>query len=115
MKSLNIPDWAYGMNCAVTVCDAECNIIYMNQKSRDTFAEGTDRLIGKNLLECHNPNSRGIIARLLTEGGSNCYTIEKHGVHKMIYQTPWTHEGKIAGLVELSMVIPAEMPHHIRS
>ena len=24
-----LPDWAKAMNCAVTVCDADCNIIYM--------------------------------------------------------------------------------------
>lgn len=34
----SVPDWAYRMNCAVTVADAECNIIYMNERSRETFA-----------------------------------------------------------------------------
>ena len=110
-----LPDWAYAMNCAVTVCDKDCNIIYMNAKARDTFASGTDSLIGKNLLGCHNPNSQGIIRRLLDEGGVNCYTIEKAGLHKMIYQTAWRHDGEVAGLVEISMVIPAEMPHYVRS
>ncbi len=33
----------------------------------------------------------------------------------MIYQTPWRDAaGNIAGLVEISMVIPADMPHYIR-
>ena len=110
-----VPDWAMGMNCAVTVCDAECRIIYMNQRARDTFAEGTDRLIGSDLLQCHSPRSQEIIRRLLDEGGFNVYTIEKQGVHKMIYQTAWRHDGHIGGLVEISMVIPKDMPHYVRS
>lgn len=32
----------------------------------------------------------------------------------MIYQTPWRVDGKISGMVEISMVIPDEMPHYIR-
>lgn len=109
-----VPDWAWGMNCAVTVCDADCRIIYMNQRARDTFAAHGD-LIGADLLACHGDASRKIIRRLLDEGGSNCYTIEKHGVRKMIYQTAWRNEeGHTAGLVEISMVIPEDMPHFVR-
>ena len=34
---------------------------------------------------------------------------------KMIYQTAYTGEdGSVAGLVEISMVIPEEMPHYVR-
>lgn len=110
-----IPDWAHDMNCAVTVCDAECKIIYMNKRSRDTFASHGD-LIGKNLLDCHNPRSIEIIKHLLATGGQNCYTIEKKGVRKMIFQTAWRKDdGTVGGLVELSMIIPSEMPHYIRS
>lgn len=110
-----LPDWAKEMNCAVTVCDADCNIIYMNDLSRKTFASRGDNLIGHNLMEYHNERSKGIIRRLLAEGGVNCYTIEKAGLRKMIYQTAWKRDGEVAGLVEISMVIPNEMPHYIRS
>lgn len=112
-----VPDWAFRMNCAVTVADADCNIIYMNERSRETFAKrGGADLIGHNLMDYHNDNSKAIIRRLLSEGGTNCYTIEKEGVHKMIYQTAWRDENDVvAGLVEISMVIPTEMPHYIRS
>lgn len=117
MKS-NLPElpvWASMPGCAITVCDRNCRIIYMNPRSRDTFADGTDRLIGANLLECHSPRSREIIGRLLSDGGTNVYTIEKKGLRKLIYQSAWMGpDGRIGGLVELSMVIPAEMPHYIR-
>lgn len=116
MLTTMIPDWAYRMNCAVTVADADCNIIYMNERSRETFAaRGGADLIGHNLMEYHNERSQGIIHRLLADGGTNCYTIEKNGVRKMIYQTAWRDEaGNVAGLVEISMVIDADLPHYVR-
>jgi len=46
---------------------------------------------------------------------TNVYTIEKAGIKKMIYQTPWYQNGKVAGLVEISIEIPFDMPHFIRS
>ena len=67
-----MPEWAFGMNCAVTVVDTDCRIIYMNDRSRQTFAKrGGADLIGHNILDYHNERSQGIIRRLLAEGGSN--------------------------------------------
>jgi len=45
---------------------------------------------------------------------TNTYTVEKRGIKKLIYQTPWFVDGKINGLVELSMEIPVEMAHFKR-
>ena len=101
------------MNCAVTVCDAEGNILYMNDKAKLTYAKHGD-LIGKNLMGCHSERSKEIIRRLLETGGQNAYTISKQGVRKMIYQTAWKENGMVKGLVEISMEIPEEMPHYIR-
>lgn len=112
-----VPEWADGMECAVTVVDSDCRIIFMNKRSRETFASrGGGNLIGHNIMDYHNERSQGIIRRLLEDGGSNVYTISKGGLKKLIYQTVWRHEdGSLGGLVELSMVIPEEMPHYIRS
>ena len=63
----------------------------------------------------HNERSRAIIARLIAEGGRNVYTIEKRGVHKLIYQTAWRRKGVIGGLVEFSLELPDKMPHYVRS
>ena len=113
MTTENPFPWADGMNCAVTVCDTEGVILYMNEKARVTYIRHGN-LIGSNLFGCHNERSREIISRLTAEGGSNAYTIEKQGVRKMIYQTAWRTGDKVGGLVEISMEIPAEMPHYIR-
>lgn len=114
IKDIKEVSWAEGVNCAVTVCDKEGIVLYQNEKSRQTFAK-SGPMVGRSLIPCHSERSRAIIAEMLATGRSNCYTIEKEGLHKMIYQTPWRDaDGTIAGLVEISMVIPADMPHYIR-
>ena len=35
-------------------------------------------------------------------------------VRKLIYQAPWYRDGVHAGLVELSLELPADMPHFVR-
>lgn len=51
---------------------------------------------------------------MLAAGEANVYTIEKDGVKKLIYQAPWYRDGAYAGFVELSLVVPAAMPHFVR-
>lgn len=83
--------------------------------ARDVCRARGASLIGHNLMDYHNDRSKAIIRRLLAEGGTNAYTIDKEGVKKMIFQTAWFDErGKVAGLVELSMIIPRDVPHYIR-
>lgn len=106
-------EWAKELNCAVTVCDTEGIILYMNEKACATFVKDGN-LIGKSLFDCHNPRSIEKIKDMLVTGGSNSYTIEKKGVKKMIYQTVWREKDIVKGLVEISMVIPEEMPHYVR-
>ncbi len=99
---------------AVTVCDINGDVIFMNDKSISTFQKGDESLIGKSLFDCHGPQATAKIKQMLAEGGANSYTIEKAGLKKLIYQSPWFENGKIAGLIELSLVIPEEMPHFVR-
>ena len=101
-----------------------------------TFQKGEASLIGKNLMDCHPPHARakvcffsffsvgtmpsshethGQIEEMMRTHETNAYTIEKAGVKKLIYQAPWFRDGVFGGLVELSMVIPMEMPHYVRT
>lgn len=107
--------WADEVDYAVTICDKDCRIIYMNQRSRQTFCKNGEDLIGKDLMACHPPHAQATIRRLLSEGGSNCYTITKQGVNKLIFQSAWKIDGEIAGLVETPMVIPPDAKHFVRS
>lgn len=111
---IEIPDWAGALDCAITVCDVQGNVLYMNKKAVETFARHGN-LIGKNLIDCHNPKSWEKIQEMLHTGNSNAYSIHKNGVKKIIYQSVWRQEdGTIGGLVEISMVVPEDMPHYQR-
>lgn len=108
-------NWMDEVNFAVTVCDANGKILEMNAKSALTNAKsGGKALIGKSLLDCHPEPSRTKLKKMLAEPFTNAYTIEKNGMKKLIYQTPWLKDGRHAGLVELSLEIPSEMPHFVR-
>jgi len=107
--------WVKEFPGAVTVCDREGVILAMNDRAAVTFeSDGGRALVGTNALDCHPDRARAQLVEMLASGRPNVYTIEKNGVRKLIYQSPWTREGAYAGFVELSLVIPAEMPHFVR-
>src|SRR5271157_4069876 len=114
MKSDNHA-WVKEFPAAITVSDAEGVLLEMNDASAAHLAkDGGRKLIGKNMLECHPEPARGKVERLLEKKQANIYTIEKNGIKKLIYQSPWYIQGEFAGFVELSLEIPFEMPHFIR-
>ena len=97
-------------SCAITVCDLDGVVLYQNKRSIDVNGD----VRGKSMLPCHSARSREIIQRLITEGTTNAYTIQKGSLRKLIYQAPWYERGEVSGLVEFSLEIPEEMPHYIR-
>jgi transcriptional regulator with PAS, ATPase and Fis domain len=109
-------EWIKEFPAAITVCDPEGIILEMNDKAAKTFAkDGGYDLIGKNMLDCHPGDSLLKTQRLLASREKNVYTIEKNGVKKMIFQSPWFKDGVYAGFVELSLEIPFEIPHFLRT
>ncbi len=110
-----LPAMAKELPFAITVCDTEAVILYMNDRSASTFQKyGGADIIGTNLFLYHHGSSSEKLRELLDTETKNAYTIEKKGIKKMIYQSPWYKEGKFAGLIELSLEIPMEMPHFVR-
>jgi transcriptional regulator with PAS, ATPase and Fis domain len=108
-------EWIKEFPAAITVCDPEGIIVEMNDKSAKTFEkDGGYKLIGSNMLDCHPEPSRSKAERLLAAHEKNVYTIEKNGVKKLIYQSPWTKNGEYAGFIEISLEIPFDMPHFVR-
>jgi hypothetical protein len=106
-------NWKDGVNFAITVCDADGKILEMNAKASATFAKSGGEA-GKSLLDCHPEPARTKLKKMLAAPFTNAYTIEKNGVKKLIYQTPWLQNGEPAGLVELSLELPEELPHFVR-
>jgi len=108
--------WVKELKVAITVCDRAGVALEMNDRAAETHAEDGGRaLIGKSLLDCHPERARAVFEKLLETGALNVYTIEKNGVKKLIYQAPWTVDGEFRGIVELSLPIPFEVPHFVRS
>ncbi|MCC6476735.1 PAS domain-containing protein [bacterium] len=107
--------WADEIPISITVCDADGIILEMNQRAIETYAsQGGARLIGTDVLDCHPEPSRTQLEGMLETHSKNVYTIEKRGVKKLIYQSPWYENGEYKGFVELSMEIPFELPHFVR-
>jgi len=107
--------WIEELQIAITVTDRAGTIVEMNGRSRSTFAsDGGGELIGRNLVDCHPPAARDKIAALIASGGANHYTIRKGGRRKIIHQMPWFQNGQFAGLVEISVPIPEQLPEFDR-
>ncbi|MBN1773286.1 MAG: PAS domain-containing protein [Deltaproteobacteria bacterium] len=109
-------EWIPEFPAAITVCDADGTIIAMNEASARVFAgDGGKDLVGRNALDCHPTAARERLAELLRTGRVNAYTIEKQGRRKLIYQAPWREGGELRGFVELSLELPDELPHFVRT
>jgi len=108
-------DWIREFPGAVTVCDREGTILFMNERAVSVFAvDGGAALVGTNVLDCHPEPARSKLRTLLAEGRTNVYTIEKNGTKKLIYQAPWFEAGIYRGFVELSLDIPFLLPYFVR-
>jgi len=108
-------DWVNEFPGAITVCDRQGVILAMNRRAIENHeAEGGERLIGRNMLDCHPEPSRSKVVEMLASGDSNIYTIQKNGVRKLVYQSAWTVDGRRRGLVEMVLDLPAETPHFNR-
>jgi transcriptional regulator with PAS, ATPase and Fis domain len=109
----NAVQWWKEFPGAVTVCDRDGVILEMNRKAVTTLGNGKS-LVGTSILDCHPEPARSKVRALLSSGRTNVYTIEKKGVRKLIYQSPWFENGEMRGLVELSLELPDPLPHHVR-
>jgi transcriptional regulator with PAS, ATPase and Fis domain len=108
-------DWMEEFPAAITVCDKEGKLLALNTCAAHAFAsEGGKMLVGRSMLDCHPPAAREKLNAMLAEGKANIYTIEKNGARTLIYQTPWYQDGTYAGMVELELPLPPDMPHFVR-
>lgn len=108
-------DWIHHFPHAITVADRDGIILAMNKAAQKTFAaQGGEKVIGTSLYLYHKPQSTEKIKHMLATGDNNVYTISKAGQKKLIMQQPYLVDGEVAGIVEVSLKIPAEMPHYER-
>mgnify|MGYP001040863699 CR=1 FL=1 len=108
--------WVKEFSGAITVCDSTGTIIELNDKAIENFRDrGGEKLIGRNLLDCHPEPARTKLKELMDKPQANIYTIEKNGVRKLVHQTPWYVDGRYRGFMELILEIPREMPYFLRN
>ncbi|HZK97173.1 MAG TPA: hypothetical protein VFC67_23430 [Prolixibacteraceae bacterium] len=107
--------WSEEFEGAITICDREGIIIYMNDGSKRVFMKyGGADLMGTNLLDCHPEPSRSKLVEMLKTPTTNTYTIEKGGIKKIIHQSPLYENGVFSGMIEMSFELPYTLPHFKR-
>lgn len=110
-----LPPWAAGFPGAITVAGKDGTILHMNDAAARLFEKkGGMALVGSNLASCHSAESNRKIRSIMEEGLVNAYTIEKGEKRRLILQAPWGESGDVGGIVEISVEIPAELPHFKR-
>ncbi len=112
---MTLPGWIEGHPGALTVCDQDGIILYMNDAAaRDNAASGGRDLLDRDVLACHPEPSRTLLAEMIATQRPHIYTVERNGLKKLVYQTPWYENGAYRGFVELILPLPAELPHIVR-
>lgn len=101
---------------AVTVCDREGVVLYQNAKA--VLRDGD--VLGRNLFDCHKESSARMIRRMIAEGSGHTYETVHSSPdavcsRSFIHQTPWyAADGSVAGLIEIDIDLPAEVPVYSR-
>jgi len=107
--------WLDKLEANITVCDAEGRVVYMNARSAEFFRDqgGLD-LLGKTLWHCHQEPSNAKVRRIMETKKTKCYTIEKNGEKRLVWQAPILEGGVCGGIVEIGLPVPFEMEHFVR-
>lgn len=94
-------------HCAIVICNLEHEIIYMNPAAVERYAKrGGASLIGKSLLNCHNPKSNEMIKKVMDWFGESVehnriYTFYNEKENKDVYMVALRKEdGTLIGYYE---------------
>ncbi len=106
--------WIQEFSGAIIVCDTEGIILEMNDQAIRRFQDqGGKQLLGSDLLDCHPEPFRAKVKQLMEKQEVNVLSIEKDGIGKLVYQTPWYVDGKYSGFVAIEVVLPSSMKQFI--
>lgn len=93
--------------CAVVICSMEHEILYMNPAARMRYAKrGGEGLVGKSLLDCHNPQSVEMIKKVVSWFAESAehnriYTFHNEKENKDVYMVALRDEdGSLIGYYE---------------
>lgn len=85
--------------CAVVICGLDHKILYMNPAAVTRYGKrGGQALVGKSLLDCHNPQSREMISKVVSWFAESVehnriYTSRNEKENKDVYMVALRDEG----------------------
>lgn len=85
--------------CAVVICGLDHEILYMNPAAVTRYGKrGGQALVGKSLLDCHNPQSREMISKVVSWFAESVehnriYTSRNEKENKDVYMVALRDEG----------------------
>ena len=91
---------------SIVICNLEHEIIYMNPASiRNYEKRGGDKLIGRSILDCHNPESGEKIKQVVDwfaadEEHNLVHTFYNEKQNKDVYMVALRDQGKLIGYYE---------------
>jgi nitrogen-specific signal transduction histidine kinase len=85
----NCFNWIDEFNGAVTICNRQGIIVYMNRQSEIQFKKyGGKKLFGQSLIDCHPEPARTQLLKMLEKPTENKYITEKNGKKSWLYNLP---------------------------
>ncbi len=107
--------WVKEFPVTLTVIDKNDVIIDMTERTAKGFAEsGHPDLIGASVFDCHPEGAKLKLKALIDSRRTNVYTYTRDGRKKLVFQAPWTIDGEFAGYLDMTLELPADMPHFDR-
>ena len=107
--------WVKEFPGTLTVCDKNGIVIDMTDRAAKAFAEGGNPdLVGAPVYDCHPEAAKIKLKALFDSRRTNVYSFTKDGRKRLVFQTPWTVDGEYAGFLDLTLELPADMPHFDR-
>ena len=91
---------------SIVICNLKHEIIYMNPAAVSSYVKrGGDKLIGRSVLDCHNPESRDKIQQVVEwfaadESHNIVYTFHNEKQNKDVYMVALRDDGKLIGYYE---------------
>ena len=91
---------------SIVICNLKHEIIYMNPAAVSSYAKrGGDKLIGRSVLDCHNPESREKIQQVVEwfaadESHNIVYTFHNEKQNKDVYMVALRDDGELIGYYE---------------
>ena len=91
---------------SIVICNLKHEIIYMNPAAVSSYVKrGGDKLIGRSVLDCHNPESREKIQQVVEwfaagESHNIVYTFHNEKQNKDVYMVALRDDGELIGYYE---------------